>query len=276
MKDIVENRQRLGAGQKAAMAKLALRENGLVWTGLLGTYYLFSGLADRAFAAMASRRIRKNLPGLNSAAMNRLIWNSWDWSAAGEEWTPSEEWKQSVLACVLRPNIGAAGSVVEIGPGGGRWTEELQKRAGRLTGLDISQACVETCRQRFADCDNVEFRVSSGTDLPGVEDDSVDSIWSFDVFVHINEKELRDYAAEFFRVLKAGGRGVLHHGTAGGSTGGWRSDVTDSTMKQILTGAGLEIVDQFRTWTDPDGTEHQAGLYDDAITVFRKPPQAAP
>lgn len=271
MKDIVENRQRLSWGQKAEMASLALKENGFLWTALLGTYYAFSGVADKAFAAMARRRIRHNLPGLNSAAMNRLIWNSWDWSAAGEEWTPSEAWKQSVLECVLRPNIDVAGTVVEIGPGGGRWTEELQKRAARLIGLDISQACVDTCSERFKDCGNVEFRVSSGTDLAGVDDASVDSVWSFDVFVHINEKELRAYAAEFFRVLKAGGRGVLHHGTAGGSTGGWRSDVTDTRMREVLSEAGLEVVDQFRSWTDADGTEHAAGLYDDAITVFRKP-----
>jgi SAM-dependent methyltransferase len=270
MKDIVENRQRLSLGQKAEMAKLALQENGVLWTALLGTYYAFSGVADKAFAAMARRRIAKNLPGLNSAAMNRLIWNSWDWSAAGEEWTPSEEWKQSVLACVLRPNIDVAGTVVEIGPGGGRWTEELQKRAAKVFGLDISQACVDTCTERFKDCDNVEFRVSSGTDLAGVDDGSVDSIWSFDVFVHINEKELRAYAAEFARVLKSGGGGVLHHGTAGGATGGWRSDVTDEKMREVLIDAGLEVVDQYRSWTDPDGTEHQAGLYDDAITVFRK------
>lgn len=270
MKDIVENRQRLSLGQKAEMAKLALQENGFLWTALLGTYYAFSGVADKAFGAMARRRIEKNLPGLNSAAMNRLIWNRWDWSAAGEEWTPSEEWKQSVLACVLRPNIDVAGTVVEIGPGGGRWTEELQRRAAKVIGLDISQACVDTCRERFKGCDNVEFHVSSGTDLAGVDDDSVDSVWSFDVFVHINEKELRAYAAEFARVLKVGGGGVLHHGTAGGATGGWRSDVTGEKMREILTESGLEVVDQYRNWTDPDGTEHQAGLYDDAITVFRK------
>jgi len=271
MKDIVENRRHLNWRQKAAVGRLALKENGILWTVLLGTYYVFSGLADKAFAAMARRRIRKNLPGLNSAAMNRLIWNSWDWSSAGEEWTPSPDWKESVLSQVLRPHIGEGGVVVEIGPGGGRWTEELQKRAARLVGLDISQACIDTCRERFAGCDNVEFRVTGGTDLAGIADASVDSIWSFDVFVHINEQELRAYAAEFARVLKAGGGGVLHHGTAGGSTGGWRSDVTDTRMRELLGEAGLEVADQFRSWTDPgSGVEHQAGLYDDAITVFRR------
>ncbi len=48
MKDIVENRQRLSVGQKAEMAKLALQENGVLWTALLGTYYAFSGVADKS------------------------------------------------------------------------------------------------------------------------------------------------------------------------------------------------------------------------------------
>ena len=73
MKDIVENRQRLTWGQKFAMGRLAIKENGFLWTAMLGIYYAFSGVADKAFAAMSKRRIKKNLPGLNSAAMNRLI-----------------------------------------------------------------------------------------------------------------------------------------------------------------------------------------------------------
>jgi predicted methyltransferase len=80
----------------------------------------------------------------------------------------------------------------------------------------------------------------------------------------------RVYAAEFARVLRPGGNGVLHHGTVGGKNGGWRSDMTAEGMIDCLRGAGLEVVDQFREWTDGN-REFQAGLYDDAITVFRKP-----
>ena len=52
--------------------------------------------------------------------------------------------------------------------------------------------------------------------------------------------------------------------------GGWRSNLTAEEMTAALEANGLEVVDQFKTWKDGD-TEHEAGLYDDAVTVFRKP-----
>lgn len=269
MKDIVENRQRISFGKKVKIASLALRENGILWSVCLAIYYATSAVSSKAFAWMDTLRRNNQLPGLNSAAMNKLIWESWDWGAGGEEWSPSPEWKQSVIDCVLKKHIGKGDRVLEIGPGGGRWTEELLNLASGLKGADISASCVEACQQRFSAADHAEFFVSSGRDLEGVDDESLDSIWSFDVFVHINRPELEAYAGEFVRTLKPGGKGVLHHGTVGGEKGGWRSNVTADDMSRILTEAGLEVVDQFQSWED-GGVEHQAGLYEDAITVFVK------
>jgi ubiquinone/menaquinone biosynthesis C-methylase UbiE len=219
---------------------------------------------------MDARRKRLGLPGLNSARLNKLIWESWDWTAMGEEWTPSAEWKESVQRRILNKYMPARGTLVEIGPGGGRWTEPLLELADRLIAVDISAECLRVCAERFRDARNVEFVLTPGHTLPGVADGSVDAIWSFDVFVHINRAEVAQYAVECARVLRPGGVGVLHHGTVGGKNGGWRSDLTADGMRECLTAAGLTVLDQFREWTD-DGREFQAGLYDDAITVFRKP-----
>lgn len=269
MKDIVENRARLTMGQKVKLMGLAIKENGPLWSFCLGVYYFGSALADRAFATMDSIRRKKGVPGLNSPAINKVIWEAWDWSARGEEWTPSPEWKTSVIEKILRPQMKADGTILEIGPGGGRWTGELAEIAGRLIGVDISAECVRLCRERFAGNDKVEFHQTSGSELSAAGGGEIDSIWSFDVFVHINRAEVEAYAAEFARVLKRGGTGVIHHGTVGGAEGGWRSDLTTAEMNAALETNGLEIVRQFKTWTDGD-TEHEAGLYDDAVTVFRK------
>jgi hypothetical protein len=43
-----------------------------------------------------------------------------------QQWTKA--WKDSVVARFLRPNVPEGGVVVEIGPGGGRWSEVLRKR----------------------------------------------------------------------------------------------------------------------------------------------------
>jgi hypothetical protein len=85
MKDIVENRSHISLSNKLHIASLALRENGSIWTMQMGIYYLASRLAGAAYSAASSRRIAKNLPGVNSARMNKIIWNSWDWKAKGEE-----------------------------------------------------------------------------------------------------------------------------------------------------------------------------------------------
>ncbi len=270
MKDLVENRKRIPLSKKINPGIEVMRQNGVVWSFYLAVYYISSAFAERAFGALDDRRKRLGLPGLNSAGLNKLIWESWDWAAEGEEWTPSPEWKESVLRHILLKHMPEGGTQLEIGPGGGRWTETLVDIADRLIAVDISAECLRVCAERFHDADNVEFVLTPGNSLPGVADESVDAIWSFDVFVHINRAEVEKYAAEFARVMRPGGVGVIHHGTVGGKNGGWRSDMTAGGMLNCLREEGLEIVEQFKEWSD-EGREYQAGLYDDAITVFRKP-----
>lgn len=270
MKDLVDNRKHISISQKFKLGFEVLRQNGVLWTTLLGLYYVSSAIAERAFAAMDVRRKKHNLPGLNSASLNKLIWEAWDWNAGGEEWTPSSEWKESVLNSILRKHMPKGGSIVEIGPGGGRWTEYLLEIGKAVTAVDISEECLRVCRDRFSEHDHIEFILTPGNELPGVADQSSDAIWSFDVFVHINKEEVKAYALEFHRVLLPGGIGVLHHGTVGGQSGGWRSNMTADGMKETLESAGLQIVDQFTEWNE-GGRDFQAGLYNDAITIFKKP-----
>ena len=268
MKDLVENRRRISLGKKVSLAWLVLKENGFLWCACLTLYYTASTVSQRAFGWMDGLRRRWKLPGMNSRALNKTIWEAWDWNAGGEEWTPSEEWKASVMRCVLERFVPEKTSVLEIGPGGGRWTGALIARSSKFIGVDISETCVEVCRNKFSTDGRVNFLVGSGTDLQGVDAVSVDALWSFDVFVHINREEVERYADEFLRVLKPGALGIIHHGSVGGALGGWRSNLTHDGMLDLLKIRGFEIVDSFKEWQD-DGSTFQAGLYQDVITVFR-------
>ena len=268
MKDIVENRKHLGLKDKIRIGLLVLKENGLVWCTCLGGYYAASTVAGKFFGAMDSIRRRTGIPGMNSKALNKAIWEAWDWGAGGDEWTPSPEWKASVMKCVLERYIPSGVKVLEIGPGGGRWTGALIARSQKFTAVDISASCIEVCRKKFAAETKASFMVGSGSDLKDIPDASVDALWSFDVFVHINLAELQAYAAEFRRVLAPGAIGVIHHGSVGGALGGWRSNVTHESFLETLKQAGLQVEASFTEWQD-DGTTHQAGLYKDVITVFR-------
>jgi SAM-dependent methyltransferase len=274
MKDLVENRRRLSFSTKLRVLLQALQENGISWTAAMCVYYAGSAVANASFNYAARRRVTRDLPALNSPSMNRIIWDNWNWDAGGEEWTPSAAWKRSVIDTFLLPNVAPTDVVVEIGPGAGRWTEALVHRARALEGIDISAACVEQCAQRFADHCNARFSIGSGRDLCGLADNTADSLWSFDVFVHVNLDDLAAYAREFSRVLRPGGRGVVHHGGVAGMRGGWRSDVTADSARAVLEAAGLTVLSQEASWHEA-GIEHQAGLYGDVITTFARPVSAS-
>jgi SAM-dependent methyltransferase len=269
VKDIVENRRRISLASKLRIAWLTLRENGLPWCLLLFGYYVSSFVADKFFSAMDRLRRSRNLPGLNSAALNKQIWEAWDWRAGGDEWTESEEWKQSLIRCVLNREMPQDCSILEIGPGGGRWTGPLLERASAYVGVDISATCIDHCRGRFGQVRHARFIVGSGRDLAQVADRSIDAIWSFDVFVHINRAEVAAYASEFLRVLRPGGTAIIHHGAVGGAQGGWRSNMTGDEFASILRQNNLQIVKTLDQWADD--TRTYPLRFGDLITVFTAP-----
>ncbi|TLD69254.1 class I SAM-dependent methyltransferase [Phragmitibacter flavus] len=249
---------------------LTLKENGLLYTLLLSGYYGGSGLSNLAFERMQTLRKKKGLPGLNSRSLNTQIWDDWDWQAGGDEWTPSPEWKSSLVKSILLPNVPQGSRIVEIGPGAGRWTEHLIPLASEYQGIDISSKCVEICSAKFAAHQNATFRTNDGNNLPGVADASIDVIWSFDVFVHINLADIATYLDEFKRVLKPGGVAIIHHGTTAGHSGGWRSDATTAELNDLIVSKGLVVKAQFGDWED-DGKRFEVGLYQDQVTVISKP-----
>lgn len=269
MPDQIANRRRV-AGHRLGLLGRALRENGPVWTVLFGLYYCTSSLADGCFRLLQGWATRRGLPGLHSPGMNRAIWEAWDWQAQGEEWTPSAAWKASLVAEVLEPNVPRGVSVLEIGPGGGRWTEFLIERAKKLVAVDISSTCVQLCQERFGEVSRAQFLVTDGVSLAGVPAESVEVVWSFDVFVHINAAEIDLYLGEIDRVLVPGGRAVIHHGTCAGRRGGWRSDLTSGHFEQLLAAHGFTIVDRLHDWKH-GGDRFDLAAYDDRITVFEKP-----
>lgn len=256
--------------------RLLLRENGWRWTGLFalvqGVRRLHPDWSEPFQVRLADFERRHDLQGINSRTLNRHLWDHWDWARGGEEWTPSQAWKDSLVTYLLIPHIPEGGAILEIGPGGGRWTEHLLPRAERLIAVDISTACVEQCRQRFGDRPQAEFRINDGQSLPGVADASVDTVWSFDVFVHIAPEDTGRYLLEIARVLRPGGRGIIHHPAVGGDRGGFRSATTRGSFERQLADAGLRVVDQLDQW-GPE-THHGVRHFGDVVTIFEKPPPA--
>jgi ubiquinone/menaquinone biosynthesis C-methylase UbiE len=168
----------------------------------------------------------------------------------------------------LRPGT----TIVEIGPGAGRWTEALQPIASRLIVVDLSDRCIELCRERFAGAANMEFHVNDGRSLAAIATASVDGIWSFDVFVHVAPPEIEAYLAEIARVMRPGSRAVIHHAAAGregdAADLGQRSNMTAERFVEMVRAQGLTLLEQFDSWGQ-DGRFKLTEIWD-VITVVEK------
>jgi ubiquinone/menaquinone biosynthesis C-methylase UbiE len=213
----------------------------------------------------------------NTVEQNRLYWNNYDWSELGEEWTSTakknkgiepEYWKRSLIDHMLLKYIREGSTILEIGPGAGRWSETLQRLANKLILADISQTCLDICEKRYNNCNNIEYYLIADQGLAYIPDESVDYIWSYDVFVHINPSDIERYIFEIKRILKSGGYTIIHHTGDRDLTSttlrryfGQRTFMNSNLFTNLVKAAGLNIVEQN---TD---LVHKRG---DVISVFYK------
>jgi SAM-dependent methyltransferase len=257
--------------------EVSVASNGLLWS--LGHLLREKIPVTRSAVNVCLRAIArgKGVPGdsINNTLRNYRTWQEWPWQENLDPWTSSQGWKQGFLEHVVRRYMPQGGAILEVGPGNGRWTETLKDIASHLTVVDLSDVCIAECRKRFAGSTNITYVVNNGVDLRAVPDASVDAIFSFDVFVHITPQDTAKYVAEFARVLKPGGIGVIHHSRDGKPRNSYRSETTAEAFRAMVERSGLTFVTQFdqwdghRVWLRPMSAippHHQC----DAHTVFTR------
>ncbi len=202
----------------------------------------------------------------HSVTTNREVWSGWTWEGGGEEWTASDAWKASLVEHVLEPTMPRGATILEIGPGAGRWTQTLHARAGMLILADITDTTLELCRERLGDPDDVAYVRTDGSSLRGVDSDSVDALWAFDTFVHIAPLDVAGYLADIARVLGHGAVAVIHHSGRRDSEG-WRSPMTAALFATLAREHGLTVERQFDTW---DGGRFGVRRQGDVVTQLRR------
>lgn len=149
---------------------------------------------------------------------NRSLWSEYDWSQRGEEWSLAWGGSEFQWRCSILPRIEAylpAGSILEIGTGWGRWTHYLKNHCDRLMGVDLSENCIQYCRQRFAKDTHLSFYLNDGKSLAAIPDESIDFVFSFDSLVHAEAEVLRAYLMQLAGKLKPNGVGLIHHSNLG-------------------------------------------------------------
>jgi SAM-dependent methyltransferase len=159
--------------------------------------------------------------GMSSIEQNRRFYDHYKWSRKGDEWagdwmTSEMQWFGTLLPRIAR--YLPASTIVQIGPGYGRWSGFLRAHCERLVLLDISPNCVDECEQRFGADSDVQVYLTDGVTIPVEEENSVEFVFSFFSLVHADLETMTCYLREIRRVLSPYGVAFLHHSNMGDQT----------------------------------------------------------
>jgi len=202
---------------------------------------------------------------------NQSTWaKSYDWSRGGAEWsgpwgTPKAQWFATLL-----PRIAAflpAGSLLEIAPGFGRWTQFLLENAEEYCGVDLSEKCVLHCRERFSQAKRAQFFVNDGQSLAHVAARKFDLVFSFDSLVHADFDVMVKYIPRIVPLLRPGGVALIHHSNLGALSGVSHHKRSENTSAENVASAvtaagGRLLIQEIVSWSD--------GILSDCFTLFSR------
>lgn len=154
-----------------------------------------------------------------SIEVNKEAWdNSYKWIASGDEW--SLPWGNSTMQWygTILPRIYSyipAETILEIGPGYGRWSRFLLNYCKNLVLVDISPKCLDACKKRFAQEKYITYKINNGFSLDFLPEASIDFVFSFDSLVHVEHNILCKYVNQLEKILKPNGTAFIHHSNLG-------------------------------------------------------------
>ena len=164
----------------------------------------------------------------------------------GDRWGDPETFEPliEVRQRFLDPYFDESQTVLEIGSGGGRWTQYLA-RAAHLIVVEYNEEAFAYLARRFPSTHLTTYR-TRGFEMHGIPGAFVDFVFTFDVFVHLEPEGIGAYLHEIERVLRPGGTAVVHYGDV-------RKDIalhnpgfsrmTRAKMEELIGETGLQVVD---------------------------------
>jgi SAM-dependent methyltransferase len=165
-------------------------------------------------------------------------------------------------------------NVVELACGHGRHAAKCIDNVGHITLIDVNDTNIDACRKRFAGNPKVSYLVNDGSSLSAIASDSLTSVFCYDAMVHFEAADVIAYVGEIARVLKTGGRALLHYSNCDlfpegnyKDTPHWRNFFSEKMMRHFANRAGFEVLSSDIFCLGVEGLDIKIA---DAVTLFEK------
>jgi enamine deaminase RidA (YjgF/YER057c/UK114 family) len=145
----------------------------------------------------------------------------------------------------LTPYVNPEHTAVEIGPGGGRWTRYMLGFK-RLYVVDYYPQLLEEL-QRTLQQPNLTIIKNNGTDFPGIPDESVDFVFTFGTFVHLDAPLIESYLDNLKRIVRPNANLVIHYSDKNKVMAQQNISFSENTperMRPMVKQAGYQILEE--------------------------------
>jgi len=130
----------------------------------------------------------------------------------------------------------ASRSMVELGCGAGRMTRSFAERFHSVSAVDISAEMQSRGREYLQSFSNIRWVLSNGETLSGIENASVDFVFSYLVFQHMPAKEVvYSSIREMMRILRPGGAFLFQFNGSDRPTMNWKGRVISGILDGIAS-----------------------------------------
>jgi SAM-dependent methyltransferase len=152
---------------------------------------------------------------------------------------------QYVREHFLLPYLLADSVVLEIGSGGGRWTRYMLN-VKHLFALDYHQELLDEFNLNFK-ASNITTVKNNGDDFPGIPEKSIDFLFSFGTFVHLDLDIIERYLINMKPLLKENAIVVIQYSDKTKPLGKRNlgfSDNDPDRMRELVISCGYRIFEE--------------------------------
>lgn len=145
----------------------------------------------------------------------------------------------------VSPYINPKHVALEIGPGGGRWTRYLVGFR-ELYVVDFHAEILGELRRTLS-LPKMRFVQNNGSDFPGIEARSIDFLFSFGCFVHLEQDIIAGYLDSIRYILKPGGNAIIHYSDKSKAMAQVNQSFSHNNpelMRSMVTGAGFRVIEE--------------------------------